>query len=177
MFYTFLILRGTSNILQELNEEIISRAKKVVVVKKRQLQLYAGQPLADVEMALRSIIEQDQNAPSSPWYDRYFIKSCKKCPWWSLEETATIPQLVVMVYGDTWRKFVVFHFHQSQKLELMERIAGHTSEEWFFVTESWSIFWKIFLVFKFQCPVSSQGKFVLEPLDTLSFRSLIGYCE
>lgn len=66
MFYTFLILRGTSNILQELNEEIISRAKKVVVVKKRQLQLYAGQPLADVEMALRSIIEQDQNAPSSP---------------------------------------------------------------------------------------------------------------
>ncbi|KAG5011123.1 hypothetical protein AAZX31_07G229200 [Glycine max] len=52
--------------IQELNEEIISRAKKVVVVKKRQLQLYAGQPLADVEMALRSIIEQDQNAPSSP---------------------------------------------------------------------------------------------------------------
>jgi len=63
MFYTFLILRGTSNILQELNEEIISRAKKVVVVKKRQLQLYAGQPLADVEMHLRSIIEQDQIAP------------------------------------------------------------------------------------------------------------------
>lgn len=49
--------------IQELNEEIISRAKKVVVVKKRQLQLYAGQPLADVEMALCSIIEQDQNAP------------------------------------------------------------------------------------------------------------------
>ncbi|KHN03357.1 hypothetical protein glysoja_004383 [Glycine soja] len=49
--------------IQELNEEIISRAKKVVVVKKRQLQLYAGQPLADVEMHLRSIIEQDQIAP------------------------------------------------------------------------------------------------------------------
>ncbi|TKY54154.1 hypothetical protein E2542_SST18560 [Spatholobus suberectus] len=48
--------------IQELNEEIISRAKRVVVVKKRQLQLYAGQPLADVEMALCSIIEQDQNA-------------------------------------------------------------------------------------------------------------------
>ncbi|KAK7387908.1 hypothetical protein VNO78_22706 [Psophocarpus tetragonolobus] len=51
--------------IQELNEEIISHAKKVVVVKKKQLQLYAGQPLADVEMALRSIIEQDQNAPKS----------------------------------------------------------------------------------------------------------------
>lgn len=49
--------------IQEMDEEIISRAKKVVVVKKRQLQLYAGQPLADVEMALCSIIEQDQNAP------------------------------------------------------------------------------------------------------------------
>ncbi|KAL2339031.1 hypothetical protein Fmac_013477 [Flemingia macrophylla] len=49
--------------IQELSDEIISRAKKVVVVKKRQLQLYAGQPLADVEMALCSIIERDQNAP------------------------------------------------------------------------------------------------------------------
>ncbi|XP_057415099.1 uncharacterized protein LOC130709977 [Lotus japonicus] len=49
--------------IQELSEEIISRAKKVIVVKKRQLQLYAGQLLTDVEMALCSIIEQDQNAP------------------------------------------------------------------------------------------------------------------
>lgn len=55
--------RGISNVLQELSEEIISRAKKVIVVKKRQLQLYAGQLLTDVEMALCSIIEQDQNAP------------------------------------------------------------------------------------------------------------------
>ncbi|KAK7363577.1 hypothetical protein VNO77_05724 [Canavalia gladiata] len=48
--------------IQELNDEIISRAKKVVVVKKRQLQLYAGQSLTDVEMALCSVIE-DQNVP------------------------------------------------------------------------------------------------------------------
>jgi hypothetical protein len=45
-----------------LNEEI-SHGEKVVVVKKRQLQLYAGQLLTDVEMALCSIIEQDQNVP------------------------------------------------------------------------------------------------------------------
>ncbi|CAI8610652.1 unnamed protein product [Vicia faba] len=49
--------------IQELNEEIISQGKKVLVVKKRQLQLYAGQLLTDVEMALCSIIEQDQNVP------------------------------------------------------------------------------------------------------------------
>ncbi|CAJ2653914.1 unnamed protein product [Trifolium pratense] len=48
--------------IQELNEEI-SDGEKVVVVKKRQLQLYAGQLLTDVEMALCSIIEQDQNVP------------------------------------------------------------------------------------------------------------------
>ncbi|XP_019462586.1 PREDICTED: uncharacterized protein LOC109361551 isoform X3 [Lupinus angustifolius] len=49
--------------IQELNEEIASHAKKVVVVKKRQLQLYAGQPFSDVEMSLHSLIEQDQNVP------------------------------------------------------------------------------------------------------------------
>lgn len=49
--------------IQELNEEIIFHGEKVVVVKKRQLQLYAGQLLTDVEMALCSIIEQDQNVP------------------------------------------------------------------------------------------------------------------
>ncbi|CAJ1941009.1 unnamed protein product [Sphenostylis stenocarpa] len=38
--------------IQDLNEEILSHANKMVVVKKRQLQLYAGQPLADAEMAL-----------------------------------------------------------------------------------------------------------------------------
>ncbi|KOM33504.1 hypothetical protein LR48_Vigan01g306000 [Vigna angularis] len=50
--------------IKELNEEILSHAKKVVVVKKRQLQLYAGQPLVDVEMALRAIIEQGQTVSS-----------------------------------------------------------------------------------------------------------------
>ncbi|XP_019451046.1 PREDICTED: uncharacterized protein LOC109353287 isoform X1 [Lupinus angustifolius] len=49
--------------IQELNEEIASHANKVVVVKKRQIQLYAGQPFTDVEMALHSVIEQDQNVP------------------------------------------------------------------------------------------------------------------
>ncbi|XP_058758249.1 uncharacterized protein LOC131631471 [Vicia villosa] len=49
--------------IQELNEEIISQGEKVVVVKKRQLQLYAGQLLTDVEIALCSIVEQDQNVP------------------------------------------------------------------------------------------------------------------
>ncbi|RDY04666.1 hypothetical protein CR513_11592, partial [Mucuna pruriens] len=69
--------------MQELNEEIISRAKKVVVVKKRQLQLYAGQPLADVEMALCSIIEQDQNAPATRNVHDEVLN----------EETATLPHL------------------------------------------------------------------------------------
>lgn len=64
MFNTYLVLKCTTNNLQELNEEILSHAKKVVVVKKRQLQLYAGQPLADVEMALRAIIEQGQTVSS-----------------------------------------------------------------------------------------------------------------
>ncbi|KAE9609597.1 hypothetical protein Lal_00006603 [Lupinus albus] len=49
--------------IQELNEEIASHAKKVVVVKKRQLQLYSGQPFSDVEMSLCYLIEQDQNVP------------------------------------------------------------------------------------------------------------------
>ncbi|CAL0325806.1 unnamed protein product [Lupinus luteus] len=47
--------------IQELKEEIASYGKKVVVVKKRELQLYAGQPFRDVEMSLCSLIEQDQN--------------------------------------------------------------------------------------------------------------------
>jgi len=64
MFDTHLVLKCTTNNLQELNEEILSHAQKVVVVKKRQLQLYAGQPLADVEMALRAIIEQGKNVSS-----------------------------------------------------------------------------------------------------------------
>ncbi|XP_010269520.1 PREDICTED: uncharacterized protein LOC104606151 [Nelumbo nucifera] len=43
--------------IKELKEAVESRTMKVIFVRKGQLQLYAGQPLADVEMALRSIIE------------------------------------------------------------------------------------------------------------------------
>ena len=44
-------------LLQELHEAVKSDGMKVIVVKKGQLQLYAGQPLADVEMAMRSLVE------------------------------------------------------------------------------------------------------------------------
>ncbi|XP_034686396.1 uncharacterized protein LOC117914969 isoform X2 [Vitis riparia] len=43
--------------IKELHEAVKSDGMKVIVVKKGQLQLYAGQPLADVEMALRSLVE------------------------------------------------------------------------------------------------------------------------
>ncbi|KAG6731806.1 hypothetical protein I3842_01G147000 [Carya illinoinensis] len=49
--------------IKELHEAVKANAMKVVVVKKRQLQLYAGQPFADVEMALHSLVKGDQNAP------------------------------------------------------------------------------------------------------------------
>lgn len=42
--------------MQELHEAVKSDGMKVIVVRKGQLQLYAGQPLADVEMALCSLI-------------------------------------------------------------------------------------------------------------------------
>lgn len=51
-------------IVQELRQAVKANALKVVVVKKRQLQLYAGQPFADVEMALHSLFKGDQNAPT-----------------------------------------------------------------------------------------------------------------
>ncbi|KAL1372498.1 hypothetical protein HN51_002645 [Arachis hypogaea] len=51
--------------IQELKKEILSRGKQVVVVKKRQLQLFAGQPLGDAEKALCSLIEHDQNVITS----------------------------------------------------------------------------------------------------------------
>ena len=63
IFDTCHVIRETFIVWQELKEELISHAKKVVVVKKRQLQLFAGQPLADVEKALRSLITQDQDVP------------------------------------------------------------------------------------------------------------------
>lgn len=34
-----------------------SNSRKIVVVKKGQLKLYAGQPFAEVETALQSLIE------------------------------------------------------------------------------------------------------------------------
>ncbi|KAA8548940.1 hypothetical protein F0562_000624 [Nyssa sinensis] len=43
---------------KELDEEVKSNAMKVIVVRKGQLQLYAGQPLTDVEMALLSLVKQ-----------------------------------------------------------------------------------------------------------------------
>lgn len=45
--------------IKELHEAAKANAMKVIVVKKRQLQLYAGQPFADVEMALHSLVEGD----------------------------------------------------------------------------------------------------------------------
>ncbi|KAM3265758.1 putative protein isoform X1 [Capsicum annuum] len=45
--------------VQELREAIRSHTMKVIVGKKGKLKLYAGQPLADAEMALRSLIEQE----------------------------------------------------------------------------------------------------------------------
>lgn len=45
--------------VKELKEAEESYSLRAIVVKKGQLQLYAGQPLTDAEMALRSMIEQD----------------------------------------------------------------------------------------------------------------------
>lgn len=44
--------------IKELDEAVKSHSMELVVVKKGQLKLYAGQPLPDVEMALRSLVEQ-----------------------------------------------------------------------------------------------------------------------
>lgn len=44
---------------KDLREGVESNSMKLIVVKKGQLKLYAGQPLADVEMALRALIEQN----------------------------------------------------------------------------------------------------------------------
>ncbi|XVF62586.1 hypothetical protein PTKIN_Ptkin09bG0020300 [Pterospermum kingtungense] len=48
--------------VKELCEAVKLHAKKVIVVKKGQLKLYAGQPFAEVEMALHSLIEDNQSA-------------------------------------------------------------------------------------------------------------------
>ncbi|PRQ39191.1 hypothetical protein RchiOBHm_Chr4g0422351 [Rosa chinensis] len=44
---------------KELHKAVKSDDMKVIVVKKGQLQLYAGQPFAEVEMALRSLVLQN----------------------------------------------------------------------------------------------------------------------
>ncbi|XP_052208434.1 uncharacterized protein LOC127812143 [Diospyros lotus] len=44
--------------IQELDEAVRSCTMKVIVVKKGQLKLYAGQPLAEVELALWSLVER-----------------------------------------------------------------------------------------------------------------------
>ncbi|KAK9289144.1 hypothetical protein L1049_017617 [Liquidambar formosana] len=48
--------------IKELHKAVKSHTMKLIVVKKGQLHLYAGQPLADVEMALRSLVEQNGSA-------------------------------------------------------------------------------------------------------------------
>ncbi|KAL8167190.1 hypothetical protein V2J09_008689 [Rumex salicifolius] len=42
--------------IKELNDAVRSQTKKVIVVRKGQLRLYAGQPLDEVETALRSLL-------------------------------------------------------------------------------------------------------------------------
>ncbi|CAL1397171.1 unnamed protein product [Linum trigynum] len=47
--------------VRELSEAMKSDSKKVIVVKKGQLKLYAGQPFNEVESALQSLIEENQS--------------------------------------------------------------------------------------------------------------------
>ena len=42
---------------QELDEAVKAGELKLIVVRKGQLHLYAGQPLAEAETALRSLLE------------------------------------------------------------------------------------------------------------------------
>ncbi|KAG7013639.1 hypothetical protein SDJN02_23806, partial [Cucurbita argyrosperma subsp. argyrosperma] len=49
---------------KELEKVIKSHTSKMIVVKKGQLQLYAGQPFADVEMALYALVERNENVIS-----------------------------------------------------------------------------------------------------------------
>lgn len=48
--------------VKELHAAVNSEKWEVIVVKKGQLQLYAGQPFSDVEMALHALIEETQSA-------------------------------------------------------------------------------------------------------------------
>ncbi|KAK6930160.1 hypothetical protein RJ641_004254 [Dillenia turbinata] len=47
--------------IRELDEAVTSHTMNVIVVKKGQIKLYAGQPLEEVEMALRSLLPQNQS--------------------------------------------------------------------------------------------------------------------
>ncbi|PIA44437.1 hypothetical protein AQUCO_01700200v1 [Aquilegia coerulea] len=44
--------------IKELKDDVESSARKVIVIRKGQLRLYAGQPLEDVEMTLRSLVRK-----------------------------------------------------------------------------------------------------------------------
>ncbi|KAF9622045.1 hypothetical protein IFM89_029329 [Coptis chinensis] len=44
--------------IKELRDEVETMTMKIIVLRKGQLQLYAGQPLVDVEMTLRTLIKQ-----------------------------------------------------------------------------------------------------------------------
>lgn len=44
--------------LQELQEAMKEKTMQMVVVRKGQLKLYAGQPFSDVELALQSLVEE-----------------------------------------------------------------------------------------------------------------------
>ncbi|XP_043711679.1 uncharacterized protein LOC122660436 [Telopea speciosissima] len=46
--------------IKELNESVKSNVRKVVVVRKGQVKLFAGQPLGEVEMVLRSLIQRTE---------------------------------------------------------------------------------------------------------------------
>ena len=61
---TQILVSTWEKLLQELHEAV-SDGMKVIVVKKRQLQLYAGQPFADVETALHSLVDGDQSATAN----------------------------------------------------------------------------------------------------------------
>ncbi|XP_010548954.1 PREDICTED: uncharacterized protein LOC104820268 [Tarenaya hassleriana] len=53
-FCTDIVPASTKDLLKEVSLS----GKKVIVVKKRQLTLYAGQPFEDVERALHSLIQE-----------------------------------------------------------------------------------------------------------------------
>lgn len=53
------------NFLQEQLDAVKSGTKKVIVVKKGQLKLYAGQPFEDVEKALHALVEENHSSSTT----------------------------------------------------------------------------------------------------------------